>query len=357
MVRFECDYAEGAHPKILEILNKTNFEQTPGYGEDPYCKKAREIILHLCEAKNAEVHFLVGGTLANKTVIDSILRPHQGVLCADSAHINSHETGAIEATGHKVLAMKSSDGKITASQVITAYESHWKDSSHEHCVQPGMVYISNPTENGTLYTKLELSELSVVCKERKLPLFLDGARLGYGLMAEGYDVTLTDIAHYCDVFYIGGTKVGAFFGEAVVIVNEVLQKDFRYLIKQNGGMFAKGRLLGLQFIALLEDGLYFEIAKHANELAMRIKAAFQKIGVPFLYDSITNQQFPILTNEQLRSLKSKYAFSYWGEIDENRSAVRFCTSWATRVEDIEKLEEDIQKQVLLDECKVDGYDR
>jgi threonine aldolase len=343
MIRFECDYAEGAHPRVLEILSKTNFEQTPGYGVDIYCEKAREIIKEQCQTKEAEVHFLVGGTQTNTTVIASILRPHQGVLCADIGHINVHETGAIEATGHKVLALPNRDGKIKASQVKAAYDTHWKDSSHEHVVQPGMVYISNPTENGTLYSKAELVELSKVCKECNLPLFLDGARLGYGLMAESYDVTLSDIANCCDVFYIGGTKVGALFGEALVIVNKALQKDFRYFIKQNGGMLAKGRLLGLQFIALFEDGLYYEVSKKADELALRIKAAFASKGISFLYDSITNQQFPILTYNQMSQLEKKYAFTFWGEVDELHSAVRFCTSWATKEEDIEKLVADIEQ--------------
>ncbi len=341
MIRFECDYAEGAHPRVLELLSETNFEQTPGYGVDIYCDKAREMIKELCQSKEAQVHFLVGGTQTNTTVIASILRPHQGVLCAETGHINAHETGAIEATGHKVLALPSCDGKITAKQIKEAYDAHWTDSSHEHIVQPGMVYISNPTENGTLYSKSELQELNKVCIECKLPLFLDGARLGYGLMAEGYDVTMIDIAKYCDVFYIGGTKVGALFGEALVIINKALQKDFRYFIKQNGGMLAKGRLLGLQFIALLKDGLYFEVSKKADNLALRIKDAFAKKGISFLYDSITNQQFPILTHSQMSELAKNYAFTFWGEVDEHHSAVRFCTSWATKEEDVEKLIADI----------------
>lgn len=341
MIRFECDYAEGAHPKVLELLNKSNFEQTPGYGEDIYCEKARTIIKKLCQSENAEVHFLVGGTQANATVIASILRPHQGVVCAETGHINVHETGAIEATGHKVLPLPSKDGKITASQVQEVYESHWNDATHEHIVQPGMVYISNPTENGTLYSKEELTELNQVCRNFDLPLYLDGARLGYGLAAEGNDLTLSDIAKLCDVFYIGGTKVGALFGEAVVIIKESIRKDFRYLIKQHGGMLAKGRLLGIQFEALLENDLYFEISSHADKLAYKIKDAFTKKGYSFLYDSITNQQFPIIPNAQLEILKKKYAFSLWKHIDDGNSAVRFCTSWATKDEDVELLVEDI----------------
>jgi threonine aldolase len=342
MIRFECDYAEGAHPKVLELLSKTNFEQTPGYSVDTYCEKAREIIKELCQADKAEVHFLVGGTQANTIVIESILRPHQGAVSAETGHINVHETGAIEATGHKVLTVPSEDGKITAGQVREVYDNHWNDANAEHTVQPGMVYISNPTENGTLYTRKELTEISEVCRRLGLPLFLDGARMGYGLMAEGNDLTLPDIARLCDVFYIGGTKVGALFGEAVVITAPQLQKDFRYLIKQHGGMLAKGRLLGIQFIALLEDGLYFEISEHADRLAMKIRAAFEGKGYPFLYESATNQQFPILPDDKLEILKKKYAYSFWKKIDEKHSAVRFCTSWATREEDVELLVEDIR---------------
>jgi len=343
MIRFESDYLEGAHPRVLELLGQTNFIQTPGYGEDAYCEKARGLIKKLCENDTIEVQFLVGGTQTNATVIASILRPHQGVISAETGHINVHESGAIEATGHKVLTLPSSDGKITAEGVKRLYESHWNDSTHEHMVQPGMVYISNPTENGTLYTKKELEELSEVCHERNLPLYLDGARMGYGLMAEGNDLFLPDIARLCDVFYIGGTKVGALFGEALVITNEALKKDFRYMIKQHGGMLAKGRLLGLQFVALLEDELYYQISTHANKLAYRIRDAFQDKGYSFLYDSRTNQQFPIVPNQVLKILEENYAFSFWKSMDEDHSAVRFCTSWATREEDVKKLIEDLHK--------------
>ena len=342
MIRFECDYAEGAHPKVLELLSKSNFEQTPGYGEDNYCKMARTIIKKLCQSQSAQVHFLVGGTQTNTTVIASILRPYQGVVCAETGHINVHETGAIEATGHKVLPLPSKDGKITASQVQKVYETHWNDATHEHTVQPGMVYISNPTENGTLYSKEELTKLSQVCHNYDLPLYLDGARLGYGLMAEGNDLTLPDIAKLCDVFYIGGTKVGALFGEAVVITMESIKKDFRYMIKHHGGMLAKGRLLGIQFVALLENDLYFEISSHANKMAGKIKTAFKEKGYSFLYNSITNQQFPIIPNSKLDILGKKYAFSLWEHVDEEHSAVRFCTSWATKNEDVELLLEDIR---------------
>ena len=341
MIRFNCDYLEGAHPRILEKLVETNFVQTPGYGEDEYCERAREIIRKKVGVPDAYVQFLVGGTQTNMTVISSILRPYQGVISANTGHINAHETGAIEATGHKVLVLPSEDGKITAAQVQEYYDAHWADESHEHIVQPGMVYISHPTENGTLYTKEELKALYETCQKLCMPLFLDGARLGYGLMSEGSDLTWEDVAAYTDVFYIGGTKVGALFGEAVVITNPVLTKDFRYVIKQRGGMLAKGRLLGIQFQALLEDGLYEEIAGKAVKQAMRLREAFLEKGYPLLYNSYTNQQFPIMHKQQLEQLKENYSFELWAPLDEEYSAVRFCTSWATKDEDVEKLIEDL----------------
>lgn len=343
MIRFNCDYLEGAHPKILEKLAETNFVQTPGYGEDEYCERARALIREKCQAPEAYVQFLVGGTQTNTTVIASILRPYQGVLSAVTGHINVHETGAIEATGHKVLPLPSEDGKITAAQVQEAYDAHWADGSHEHIVQPGMVYISHPTENGTLYTKEELKALYETCSRLGLPLFLDGARLGYGLMSEKSDLSFPEIAAYTDVFYIGGTKVGALFGEAVVITNPALMKDFRYMIKQHGGMLAKGRLLGIQFLTLLEDGLYEEIAGKAVRQAMRLKEAFLEKGYPLFYDSYTNQQFPILPKEHLEQLKEKYSFELWEDLDEEYSAVRFCTSWATKEEQIDALIADLDE--------------
>ena len=341
-ILFQCDYNEGAHPKVLERLVQTNMEQTPGYSEDKYCEEAREKIRKACGDDSLAVHFLVGGTQTNVTVINAALRKHQGVLCAVTGHINVHETGAIEATGHKVLALPSEDGKITAAQVREAYEAHWNDADHEHIVQPGMVYISHPTENGTLYEKEELQALSRTCRELGLPLFLDGARLGYGLMSEKSSLGLSEIAELTDVFYIGGTKVGALFGEAVVITNPALKKDFRYLIKQHGGMLAKGRLLGIQFNVLFTDNLYFDIAKGADELAMRLKAAFLEKGYGLRYDSYTNQQFPILPNEHLEKLKEKYSYGFWEAVDDSHSAVRFCTSWATKKEAVDALIADIE---------------
>ncbi len=342
MIRFECDYSEGCHPAILQRMVETNLEQTAGYGIDPHCERARTLIRQFCGSDAIDIHFLVGGTQANTTVIASILRAHQGVIAAQTGHINVHETGAIEATGHKVLPLPSEDGKITAQQVADFCKAHREDSSFEHIVQPGMVYISQPTENGTLYSKAELQQLHQVCRQNELPLFLDGARLGYGLAAPGNDVTIQDIVECCDVFYIGGTKVGALFGEAVVIVNDALKKDFRYHIKQHGGMLAKGRLLGIQFETLFEEGRYLQIADHAVQLALQIKKAFAAKNIPFLYESDTNQQFPILTNDQLAKLQDKYAVSLWGNVDDNHNIVRFCTSWATEEAAVQQLIADIQ---------------
>ncbi len=341
MIRFESDYSEGAHPEILQRLLETNMEQTAGYGEDHYCQSAAARIKALCGREDADVHFLVGGTQANLTVISSMLRPHQGVISAATGHIFVHESGAIEATGHKVLPVESADGKLTSDQVRAVYEGHWRDATHEHMVQPGMVYISHPTENGTTYTKEELTALSGVCRECGLPLYMDGARLGYGLMSVGNTLELEDIATLCDVFYIGGTKAGALFGEAVVIVNPELKKDFRYLMKQRGGMLAKGRLLGLQFDTLFRDGLYLRMAAHAVEQAMRIKKALVSKGFSLLYDSHTNQQFPILSASDVDRLAGKYAFHLWQNMADGMKAIRFCSSWATRPEDVDELIRDI----------------
>lgn len=337
MYQFQCDYSEGAHPRILELLSKTNLEQTPGYGEDHYCSAARRLICDAVGRDDVDVHFLVGGTQANATVISSILRPHQGVVCAASGHINVHETGAIEHGGHKVLALESPDGLLAASRIRDFVESHYEEDGPEHMVQPGMVYISFSSETGTVYSLSQLTEISRVCHEYSLPLFIDGARMGYALASEGCDVTLKDIASLADVFYIGGTKQGALFGEAVVIANESLKKDFRYFIKQNGGMLAKGRLLGLQFIAMFEDGLYFRLSEHAVSQAMRIRDAFVENGFPFLVQSPSNQQFPILDNETLNRLSEDFRFSIWKKMDENHTAVRFCTSWATEPDAVDSL--------------------
>jgi len=334
MILFTSDYTEGANRRIIERLAETNLVQTVGYGCDEYCAKARELVKAACGTPEADVHFLVGGTQTNATVIASTLRPYQGVLCAVTGHINAHETGAIEHGGHKVLGLPTSDGKIKAEQIRTAVEEHYEDESSEHIVQPGMVYISFPTELGTIYTKKELEEISAVCREKQLPLFLDGARLGYGLAASE-DLELKDIARLCDVFYIGGTKQGALFGEAVVICHDSLKKDFRYNIKQGGGMMAKGRLLGIQFETLFDPAevegstLYMEMAKNAIEKARRVRKVFSDKGYSFKVDSPTNQIFPILPDKEITRLREKFGFELWGRVDESHCAVRFCTSWAT----------------------------
>ena len=337
MIYFNSDYLEGAHPALLEKLNETNMVQTVGYGEDEYCAAAREKIKAACQAPEADVHFLVGGTQTNTTVIAAILRPWQGVLSAVSGHINCHEAGAIESTGHKVITLPTTNGKITAQQVRDYVEWHKHDESTEHIVQPGMVYISHPTEGGTLYTKAELTELYGTCREYGLPLFIDGARLGYGLMADESDMTLPELARLCDVFYIGGTKVGALFGEAVVIMNESLKKDFR--LKQRGGRMAKGRLLGVQFDALFTDDLYFKISRHAIEMAHQIRDIFVSAGYPLLFDSPTNQQYPIMPDTELAEIGKRFGYEYWERVDADHSGVRFCASWATKQEHVDALRE------------------
>lgn len=348
MILFECDYNEGAHPQILQKMMETNMEQTVGYGCDDYCEQARDLIRKACGTPEADVHFLVGGTQTNATVIHAALRPFQGALCAATGHINVHETGAVEADGHKVLGLPHVDGKITAEAVEAFYQGHINDDSREHTVQPKMVYISQPTELGTLYTKAELSALYEVCQRYHLYLFVDGARLGYGLAAQGNDVSLADLASLSDVFYIGGTKLGALFGEAVVITNEELKPDFRYLIKQKGAMLAKGRLLGLQFLTLFEEdadgsNLYMKGASHAIKLADQLRAAFDKANIPYLVANTTNQIFPIMKDSDLAILGKEFSSCYMERVDETHSAVRFCTSWATQEDAVNKLCEAILK--------------
>ena len=339
--RFECDYTEGAHPEVMRRLLETNGEQTTGYGEDAYCTQAQEKIRVACQCPEAQVHFLMGGTQANVTVIRAALRPYQGVLSAETGHIHIHETGAVEASGHKVLALPSQNGKITAGQVREACQAHWSDSSREHMVQPGMVYLSHPTEIGTLYTRRELEEIREVCREWNLYLFLDGARLGYALAAEEHDLELPDLARLCDVFYIGGTKVGALFGEAVV-VHPGLQENFRYVEKQQGAMLAKGRLLGIQFDTLFTGDLYRRMGRHGIQMAHRLRNGMKQMGIPFFCDSPTNQQFVILTQTQADQLAEKYSFSPWKKLKGDQLAVRFCTSWATKEEAVEELLTDLQ---------------
>ena len=342
MIRFNCDYLEGTHPRILQALTETNMVQTCGYGEDEYCEAAREKIRQVCGCEDADVHFLVGGTQANLTVISSILRPHQAALCVKEGHINVHETGSIEACGHKVMAIEGKDGKLTGDQIREQYHLHWEDGAHEHMTQPKLVYISNPTELGTIYSKAELEDIRRACDECNFYLFLDGARLGYGLMSWENDLTMEDIAKNCDVFYIGGTKVGALFGEAVVITNQALKEDFRYIMKQKGAMLAKGRLLGIQFLELFKDGLYFEISQHAMNMAKLLRNGLKELGYEFYADSPTNQQFVIVSDDKLKQLDEKYSYEYQMRFDEKTSVVRFCTSWATKEEHVRQLLEDMK---------------
>ncbi len=337
MLHFECDYLEGCHENIMHALIESNTEQTSGYGEDEFCARAKKLILDECKKDGAVVHFLVGGTQTNMTVIASLLKPYQGVLSAESGHINVHETGAIESTGHKVLALPGNHGKISASQVRAAMEGHKMDAAHEHIVQPGMVYISNPTECGTIYNRKELQELRSVCKEYDLPLFMDGARLGYALTAKDNDLTLEEIAACCDVFYIGGTKTGALFGEAVVITDKKYQKDFRYYIKQKGGMLAKGRLLGIQFETLFTDGLYLKIAGEAINKAELIKKILEEKGCQFLYPPQSNQLFPFIPDRWLQILQKNFVFEPWGVKKDDTTAVRICTSALTSQKNFDAL--------------------
>lgn len=337
MLAFECDYLEGAHEKILQRLLETNYEKAPGYGNDKYCESAKAKIREACKCPKADIHFLTGGTQTNAVVIDAVLQKYEGVVAAQTGHVNVHEAGAIEYTGHKVLTVPAHEGKIQAEELKELLKTFWQDSSHEHMVFPGMVYLSHPTEYGTLYSKNELDQISQICREFQIPLYLDGARLGYGLMSKNTDVTLPDIAELCDVFYIGGTKVGALCGEAVVFTKNNTPAHFITMVKQHGAMLAKGRLLGIQFDTLFTENLYFEIGAHAIEMAEKLKQGFQERGYSFYLDSPTNQQFVILSNREIERLRTKVTFDYWDRIDEEHQVVRFAASWATKEEDVKAL--------------------
>lgn len=343
MLSFESDYTEGAHPKILEKLCETNMEKLPGYGSDPYCESAKNKIRKACGCPEAEVMFLVGGTQTNATVIDAMLEKYEGVLAVQTGHVSVHEAGAIEYTGHKVLELPSHDGKMDAEELEEYLQKFWQDETHEHMVFPGMVYLSHPTEYGTLYSREELKAISVVCQQFHIPLYLDGARLGYGLMSQETDVTLQVVAKYCDVFYIGGTKVGALCGEAVVFTKKNMPKYFMTMVKQHGALLAKGRLLGIQFDALFTDELYFKISKHAILMAQLLKEGFQERGYEFYLESPTNQQFIVLENEEMERLKEKVSFGFWEKIDDKHTVVRFATSWATQKEDVDRLMEVLEE--------------
>ncbi len=337
MQHFDNDYMEGAHPLILERLVATNMMKSVGYGCDEVCESARRRIREACDAPEAEVHFLVGGTQTNATVIRALLRPYEGVIAADTGHIALHEAGAIEAGGHKVLTIPHQNGKLTAEAVDAYIEAFRRDEAWDHMVWPGMVYISQPTEYGTIYSLAELEALSAVCRKWSIPLFADGARLGYGIMAEGADVGLKDLARLCDVFYIGGTKVGAMFGEAVVVPQKGRIPHFFTTIKQSGALLAKGRMLGVQFDTLFTDDLYLRIARHAVELATRLREGLTAKGFSTYYSSPTNQAFFVLSAEQLQRLRAVTTFSEWEHLDDGRTVVRLATSWATRPEDVEAL--------------------
>lgn len=337
MLHFDCDYMEGAHPEVMRRLLETNLEQTPGYGCDPHTERARELIRQACGAPQAEVHFLVGGTQTNATVIDGLLRRHEGVLAAESGHINVHEAGAIEAAGHKVLTLPSHEGKVRAEEVDRWIEEFYRDETWPHMVAPGMLYLSHPTEFGTLYTLSEMEAIHAVCQRYSIPLYLDGARLSYALASEENTLTLRDIARLCEVFYIGGTKTGLLFGEAVVITRPELLPHFFTLVKQHGALLAKGRLLGVQFETLFTEELYLRIARQAISTARRLKEALLAKGYRLHIDSPTNQQFFVLPNREIDRLSQYATFELWGPRGKEESVVRFVTSWATTDEQIDAL--------------------
>ena len=336
-MKFNCDYMEGVHPRILERLVETNLEHTAGYGNDPYCVSAKKKILEACQCPDGEVHFLVGGTQTNATVIAALLHMYDGVLAAETGHVNVHEAGAIEYTGHKVLTLPQKDGKISAESVENYLKWFYADENHEHMVQPGMVYLTHPTEYGTLYTAEELKAIHGICQRYAIPLYVDGARLGYALAARKTDVTLPVLAQNCDIFYIGGTKVGAFCGEAVVIPKKGLIPKFFTTIKQHGALLAKGRLIGIQFDTLFTDGLYQEISAHAIRMAEKLKKALMEKGYTMYLDSPTNQQFVLLDNKKKKELLEQVDFDFFENYDSEHTVMRFVTSWATREEDVDRL--------------------
>lgn len=334
---FMNDYNECAHERILEAIARANREQDDSYGLDSRSERARALIQARLGKPESQVHFLVGGTQANLTIIAASIKPYQGVVCAESGHINVHETGAIEATGHKVMALPTSDGKITAEQIQAYVAAHYADSTAEHMVQPGMVYLSQPTEVGTIYKKSELEAIARVCRNYGMPLYVDGARLGNAFAASGADVFLPELARLSSAFSIGGTKMGALFGEALVINEPLLQKDFRYHIKQRGGMLAKGRLLGIQFETLFEDGLYDQIGQHAVTQAQRLASGLVAKGYSLFAASPTNQVFPILPLDVIEKISAEFGYAFWQKFDESSDVVRFCTSWATPPEMVDAL--------------------
>ena len=334
MVSFESDYIAGAHPEVLRKLAETNLEPLPGYGTDPYCESAKQKIRDLIGIPDADIFFLAGGTQTNAVVISTVLADYEGVIAAKTGHISTHEAGAVEYTGHEVLELPQAGGKIAPDTLESFLSSFFADENHEHMTFPGMVYLSHPTEYGTLYSKAELTAISEICRKYRLSLFLDGARLGYALMSRETDLTIADIAALCDVFYIGGTKVGALCGEAVVFTKGNIPKHFLTSVKKRGALLAKGRLLGVQFDALFTDDLYFRIGRHAVDMADRMKEIFRSHGIPFYIQSPTNQQFVVLENEQMNRLGKKVAFSFWEKKDDTHTVVRFATGWSTTENDL-----------------------
>ena len=341
---FASDYMEGAHPSILETLQETNFLASPGYGTDSFTESAKQKIREACKAPDAEVHFLVGGTQTNATVIDGLLQSYQGVIAADTGHVSMHEAGAIEHSGHKVLTLPHELGKLSAEEIRAYLKIFWSDENHEHMVMPGMVYISQPTEYGTLYSKKELEDISSVCREYQIPLYVDGARLAYALASPANDVSLQDLAGLCDVFYIGGTKCGALFGEAVVIPKAGQIPHFFTIIKQHGALLAKGRILGIQFDVLFTEHLYEQIGKTAVALAAKIQDTIKAAGIPLYLESPTNQVFCIMENSRLEALGNEVEYSFWEKADETHTVIRFATSWATQEENVEKLCELLRRE-------------
>jgi threonine aldolase len=341
MYSFKNDYAEGAHPRILNALVETNFEQEDGYGEDRYTQKAIELIKQKLRRTDVDIHLISGGTQTNLIAISAFLRPHEAAIAASSGHIMTHETGAIEATGHKVLSVETGDGKLNPEHIKSVLAAH----TDEHMVKPKLVYISNSTEIGSIYKKYELEQLKQVCQENNLILFMDGARLGSALCSAENDLELSDIPQLVDAFYIGGTKNGALLGEALVIVKDSLKEDFRYHIKQKGALLAKGRLMGVQFLELFQDNLFFDLAEHANGLAGQLKQELSKAGFTFFSHSPSNQLFPILPNSLITELQKNYAFLIWEKVDVDHSAIRLVTSWATKEEKVLEFIEDVKSNL------------
>ncbi|MBR2413989.1 MAG: aminotransferase class I/II-fold pyridoxal phosphate-dependent enzyme [Clostridia bacterium] len=337
MLHFESDYIQGAHPAILENLIKTNLIAQTGYGVDCFCEDARAKIRTACGDETADVYFLVGGTQANATVIDAMLKNYEGVVAAMTGHINGHEAGAVEADGHKVLPLPHHLGKVDANELADLLATFYADDNHDHMIFPGMVYVSHPTEYGTLYSKAELTAISDICHQYNIPLFLDGARLGYALTSNGTDLDLPTIAQLCDVFYIGGTKCGALCGEAVVFPRHGAPKQFFTTVKQHGALLAKGRLLGVQFDTLFTDGLYMTICKNANVQAEKVRKDLKEKGYEIFIETVTNQIFIVLENTRLKELSEKVCFGFWEKKDDNHTVMRIATSWATTDEDVEGL--------------------